>query len=304
MSFDHFVPASSTHVLGFGQLELNDWSSVRRLPRIPTPLPLEDNYGNRVRQAIVTATFTNHVFRDPNVVRLFASWRARSDTSARFTRAAVLLDRIAKEAGVSGRSELLHSRDILDLDESQLAAIAPLAEELQEEWDGYLDQDTLDPALVHAEATDFLDQRNCAWPWLVMDVQIGYYVSNPGTLQDRLPVLHDLVSYPSSLAPDIKFNFETQAGETSEQLADRLATEIAPIIQRIEGTLHPRGTLPRVQTAKLEQYACWLYLHRFRGRSIRSLARTAFSGADAPEERTKDIRDGLKRALSLMGVSD
>ena len=282
---------------------IGDWESTGFIP-VRDALIGETDADN-FRHTIVRTAFMEEFWKDERVQALVSRWAQRTGLEERALRLARAGDRLAELAGLDSRGELM-GRDELIIDEDQLQEVQEAMAEYQVAFDAYVERlshpDEETDVDVFGEAREFITNLGLPYPWLAIEL-IGYtYHAISGMALGRVMQIDSWYepAAPSEVnAPSTSMTFQTEEGESVEEAVGRLLREAEDTVEKLLEPLPARGRVPDRTIPVLERNARWLYRHKVKGESIRSIAINEFGSSD----RRKDIYDGIQRAEELLELT-
>lgn len=153
------------------------------------------------------------------------------------------------------------------------------------------------------------DRLHLEWPWVAVELLKAFLLHVYAKFVGReVALVYDLLPPP---APPVRVNFQSRTGETAEQAWQRLAEEAVRALSALAaGISPPAGRLPKDEGQHIERYVGWLYAAQCRGETKRGLARAYHADEhggrswEAHHDDAKTVRDGIRQAASLLGLSE
>ena len=278
---------------------------------------LGDKQSDNERHVIIRGRFLDHFFGDDRITAIIDEWVSHSPPLwETFLELASAADGLAAVLEAQEDKILLTYENEFIVPDGSDEKIKLLVNntnsklrDFRSEAMNYRNSDALQQ--VVSEIYDFVEDMRLPWKWLVFEV-LGVYLARvfvkdfSWRFTDALDVEDISQSQP---APEfhLEFRFDTQAGETVGQAKERLETELKKVREAGEGLTRfveplPRGRFPG-KTDNLDNYAKWFYLQRVCDQSVASIARSEFKENQTQnDDRRKDIRDGIKKAETLLSI--
>ncbi len=273
-----------------------------------------DDVGLAARYAAVRNGFIVALLNDRPTRQQFKVWNAELGL---LEPAAAVIDRLnglAAAAGLRHRRELeefiVNPLTIPDFGKTgtefwQVASRWLDATSHLEAFDGLLQRTLWADGRLWPLVCEWLFKQNVQWPWVAVEVTIGYLRilvavvvgRQPRPRRDNLQIADRLSTSP------IDLGLKIEVGEPLREATERVRREMDRVLAELDAQRGRQTARPGRRSSSLEAYGRWFYRVAVKGESVRSVARAEFDRDVDPEGRRKDIRDGVARARELLGLT-
>lgn len=242
------------------------------------------SHAQNIRHVVARCAFLNALLSYPKVTALFTQWLGYAGTAADLRRRAAVLDRVAAQVGLQGRSQLL---DPLFFKEVSHKVTKALESEMLCALAGWRDPFYQEEGLakrIAEEAGSFVVET-CRLPWSWLSLFLIKFFFDLGSAfltgdKFRFRYYFELWCEPiEPPAPHIKLHFRQRRGETAIQALQRLTKEVSVVSARLKAAKKSfrAGRIPADIDHELHEgvgeYARWFYAHQICRVPIRRIAR-------------------------------
>ena len=254
----------------------------------------------------------NHLVKSPKVGHMWLRWAETLGVRQLTAQFVGELERLATLCGYDGRGSLLEAvppdgQLTVTVGADRISEVILLGESLERIMAALMDAltaiDKPATAIVAGDAKAFCRSAGVNHPWLALELIqafghafVGYILAKTVVVTSWVEPTRGRVTEKSVL------HIESVPGEDSAALLERCRESVSQFEAALAPPV-PNGTIPDKSEESLKRYAYWFYLRHFEGWSIRAIAHHAFSEDAQPDDRTSNIRHGLKQAERFLSMT-